>query len=285
MEIRSDFASAKIYLERLLLFRDVFHENNVQNWSHLKNGEDFKSVYLMDEKDRWIFERIYGAGRDLAVSMSFQLEAFNDPAEHPTLTSYVKTLENGWLTDIEKLKELANQAKEKRDSMETNCPWAVEQMIILFDKQIGLLQHIQDTLNIIKTTKIYKIESAGHIMEKSTVVVQGDYLSFQNISTDGNGQVFIGKFNKAVATLNNSGQTELASSLQKLQEAILSSTHLPDDKKKEHIEVLNQIGEEVAKEKPNCTLIKVLGDGLLSILKSIPDIAKAVGAVVPLLPR
>lgn len=285
MEIRSDFASAKIYLERLLLFGDVFHENNVKNWSHLKNGEDFKSVYLMDKKDRWIFERIYSVGRDLAVNMSFTLDTFSDPAEHPTLTTYVKALEDGYLADIEKLKHLSSQAKEKRDSMETNCPWAVEQMIILFDKQIELLQHIQDTLNIIKTTDIYKIESAGRIMEKPTVVVHGDYLSFQDISTDGNGQVFIGKFNKAVVALNNSGQTELASALQNLQEAILSSSYLPDDKKKEHIEVLNQIGEEVAKEKPNGTLIKVLGDGLLSILKLIPDIAKAVAAVIPLLPR
>lgn len=285
MEIRSDFASAKVYLERLILFGNVFHENNIKNWPHLKNREDFKSVYVMDEKDKWILERIYGVGRDLAVYMSLHLDTFNDPAEHPTLTSYVKSLEDGWLGDIEPLKELSQQAKEKRNALEANCPWAVGQMIILFDKQIELLQHIADTLNILKTTDMYKIESAGHIMEISTITVQGDYLSFQNISIDGNGQVFIGKFNKAVATLNNRGQTELAIALQKLQEAILASDYLLDEKKKEHIEVLNQVGEEVAKEKPNGTFIKIMGDGLLSILKSIPDIAKAVAAVTPLLLR
>ena len=121
-------------------------------------------------------------------------------------------------------------------------------------------------------------------MEKPTITVQGDYLHFQNISTAGNGQVFIGKFNKAVATMKETGQSELAKALQELQGAILASSYLNDEKKKEHIEVLNQISEEVAKEKPNNTLIKVLGDGLLSILKSIPDIVKAVEVLSPLLP-
>lgn len=285
MEIRSDFASAKTYLERLLLYGDVFHENNIKHWPHLKNGEDFKSIYSMDQKARGSFEKIYSTGRDLAVYMSFALDMFNEPAEHPTLTSYVTSLESGWLGDIEKLKELSRQAKEQRSSLDHDCPWAVEQMIVLFDKQVELLQHIASTLNILKTTDIYRIESTGQVMEKPTITVHGDYLHFQNVSTTGNGQVFIGKFNKAVATLKDTGQTELANAFQELQEAIVVSSYLSDEKKKEHVEVLNQIGEEVAKEKPNSTLIKVMGDGLLSVLKSIPDIVRAVEALIPLLPR
>lgn len=284
MEIRSDFNSAKLYLERLLLYAKVFHENNVKNWSHLKHREDFKSVYGMELNARSIFERIYSVGRDLASYMSSELGAFNDPGEYPTLTSYVRSLEGGWLSDIDKLKELSAQAKEQQMKMKENYSWAVAQMIILFDKQVELLQHVVDTLNILKTTEIYKIESAGQIMEKPTITVQGDYLNFQNISTTGGGQVFIGKFNEAIATMKNAGQSELAKAFQELQEAILSSSYLTDEKKKEHVEVLNQIGEEVAKEKPNTTLIKVLGDGLLSILKSIPDIVRAVEALIPLLP-
>lgn len=169
MEIRSDFASAKTYLERLLLYGKVFHENNVQNWPHLKNQEDFKFVYDMDHKVRRVFESIYGTGRDLASYMSSELGSFNNPAEHPTLTSYVKSLEGDWLGDIEQLKELSRQAKEQKSSLKESCPWAVEQMIILFDKQIELLQHIADTLNFIKMTDIYRIEeSAGPTMEKPT---------------------------------------------------------------------------------------------------------------------
>ncbi|RJP48005.1 MAG: hypothetical protein C4583_15195 [Anaerolineaceae bacterium] len=285
MEIRSDFASAKVYLERLIIFGNVFHENNIKHWPYLKNNEDFKLVNNLNDEAHHKFYVIYSTGRDLAVYMSFHLEAFNYPADYPTLTSYINSFDDGWLDEIEQLKETSTQAKEERDKLKHNCPLAVKEMIILFDKQIELLQHIIDTLKIIRTTDIYKVESEGKVMEKPTITVQGDYLSFQNVSTEGHGQVFIGKFNKAVATLNNAGQTELATALQKLQEAILASDYLSDDKKKEHIEVLNQVGEEVAKEKPNGTLIKVMSDGLLSILKSIPDIAKAVSAVIPLLPR
>ena len=95
------------------------------------------------------------------------------------------------------------------------------------------------------------------------------------------GQLFIGKFNEVFANLNNSGQTELAEALKTLKDAVMASQHIPDEKKKEHVEVINQIGDEAAKEKPNKTLLKVMGDGLFSILKAIPDVAKAVAAVVP----
>jgi len=100
-----------------------------------------------------------------------------------------------------------------------------------------------------------------------------------------NGQLFIGKFNEVVANLNNSGQTEFAEALKTLKDAVMASQYIPDDKKKEHIEVINQIGDEATKEKPNKTLLKVIGDGLFSILKAIPDVAKAVAAVSPFLPH
>jgi len=95
------------------------------------------------------------------------------------------------------------------------------------------------------------------------------------------GQIFIGKFNEVIANLNSAGQTEFAEALKVLKEAVMASVHIPEEKKKEHVEVINQIGEEAAKEKPNKTLLKVMGEGLLSILKSVPDVAKAVAAVAP----
>lgn len=285
MKIRNDFASASIYLERLLLFGHVFHENNVEHWSHLKNREDFKNIFMLEDEVRYKFEKVYSVGRDLAVYMSRQLDTFNDPSEHPTLTSYVNSFDDSWLSQIDQLREISQIAKDEKKKLQYSCPWAVEQMIILFDKQISLLQDITGTLNIIKTTDIYKIESAGRVMEKPTVTVQGDYLSFQNISTEGNGQVFIGKFNEVVANLKNSGQADFAKAIKTLEEAVLASTHISDDEKKEHIEVINQIGNEAAKEKPNKILIKAMSEGLLSILKAIPDIAKVAVAVAPFFPH
>lgn len=99
------------------------------------------------------------------------------------------------------------------------------------------------------------------------------------------GQLLIGKFNEVVANLNNSGQTEFAEALKILKDSVMASQHIPDEKKKEHVEVINQIDNKATKEKPNKTLLKVMGDGLLSILKAIPDVAKAVAAVAPFLPQ
>lgn len=285
MKIRSDFKSASLYLERLILFGNVFHENNIEHWSHLRHREDFKNIFALENEVRYKFEKVYSAGRDLAVYMSRQLDTFNDPSEHPTLTSYIKAFDDSWLSQVDQLQEISQAAKDEKMKLEYSCPWAVEQMIILFDKQISLLQDVTNTLNILKTTEIYKVESTGKIMEKPALTVQGDYISFENISTSGNGQVFIGKFNEVVANLSNSGQAEFAIALKNLEEAILSSAYLEDDKKKENIEILNQIGEEASKEKPNKTLIKVMGDGLITILKAIPDIAKAVAAIAPFIPR
>lgn len=97
------------------------------------------------------------------------------------------------------------------------------------------------------------------------------------------GQIFVGKFNNVVANLNTKGQTELAQTLKSLTETVVASQCLPEDKKQEQVEVINQIGEEAAKPKPNKTLLKMLGDGLIATLQAIPDIAEAIAAAAPVL--
>ncbi len=61
----------------------------------------------------------------------------------------------------------------------------------------------------------------------------------------------------------------------------MASEVLLDGEKQEQVEVINHIGEEAAKPKPNKTLLKVLGDGLMTTLRSVPDVAKAVTTVAP----
>jgi len=97
------------------------------------------------------------------------------------------------------------------------------------------------------------------------------------------GQLLIGKFNDVIADLNRNGQTGLAEALKTLEEAVMASGVLLDDEKQEHVEVINHIGEEAAKPKPNKTLLKALGDGLMTTLRFVPDVAKAVTTVAPVL--
>ncbi len=115
-------------------------------------------------------------------------------------------------------------------------------------------------------------------------LVMGDQIRNQigdisNIS----GQLLIGKFNTVIADLNSSGQTELAEALKTLEEAVMASEVLLDSEKQEQIEVINCIGEEATKPKPNKTLLKVLGDGLMTSLRAVPDVAKALTIVAPVL--
>jgi hypothetical protein len=128
---------------------------------------------------------------------------------------------------------------------------------------------------------IHKSPSSANLIQE---VIMGDKFDVNtgNI-TNTDGQLFIGKFNEVHANLSSSGQTEMAEALKVLKDAIMTSKHIDDDKKQEHIEVVNQIGEEATKEKPNKTLLKIMGEGLLSALKTVPDIAKAIAAVTPFL--
>lgn len=106
--------------------------------------------------------------------------------------------------------------------------------------------------------------------------------SSANITNEG-GQQFLGKFNNVIANLNMSGNQEFGDALVQLQEAVQDSEHLSDKEKQEQLDVIHQIGEEVTKTKPNKTFLKILGDGLIATLKTIPDVAKAAAALAPFL--
>ncbi len=169
MEIRKDMQPVATYLERLIVYADVFQTNNHQHWSHLRNKEDFHKVYNLPHIDKRVIERIYEVGRDLSVHMSRKLCAFNHAEEYPTLSSYIESFKDGWLDEIGDLKELSVKAKEKAQEL-AQCPWAVEQMIILFDEQLKLLDSVSQTLSILRNTDLYRIENGESPMEKDGIV-------------------------------------------------------------------------------------------------------------------
>jgi serine/threonine protein kinase len=130
---------------------------------------------------------------------------------------------------------------------------------------------------------IHRMQSySGNINE----LIMGDKLEIEiSDITNPKGQMFIGKFNKVVADLGESRQYEIAEALKIIKEAIMSSQHLTQEAKQEYIEVVNQIGKEASKPKPNKTLLKALGEGLLLALKTVPDLIKAIAAVAPYLQK
>lgn len=164
MEIRKDFTSASPQLERLFEYSKVFYKNNVELWPHLKNKEDFHQIYSFDKKDKAAFEKLYSTGRDCAVAMSQRLQSFNFAELHLTLTAFINSFENGWVYQYDELKKVSDTAKIVCVRLE-NCPWAVTEMINLFESQLEILIAVKQTLEQLKKSELYLQENGFDIEE------------------------------------------------------------------------------------------------------------------------
>ncbi|HRK84919.1 MAG TPA: hypothetical protein PK461_04340 [Alcaligenes faecalis] len=157
MEIRSSFRAEEGLLVRLAEYASVFQYNNIEEWPHYKNKEDFSRVYHLDWDQRGPLEIIYGDGRDLAVYMGEVLTAFNDARLFPTLKSFVDSFNGGWVDEIEILRKKSEIAQMIHDGLE-NKIWAMGKMISLFNKQIEVLVAVKQTLNQLKESTTYRWE-------------------------------------------------------------------------------------------------------------------------------
>ncbi|WP_373753557.1 hypothetical protein [Neisseria weixii] len=162
MQIRRDFQPVPWQLERLLEYAKIFECNNREHWPHLKNREDFSRIYDFKMTDREPLEEIYRVGRDLAVAMSDRLRWFNYPDYCPTLTDFLNepAFNTGWIAQIPLLIEISQTAKKKVQCLENDVPWAIEQMIILYDEQIKLLKETKKCIDGLKHSEIYTREQS-----------------------------------------------------------------------------------------------------------------------------
>lgn len=270
MQIRPDLSSVEIYLHRLSIYGDTFSKNNLDEWPHLKNNEDFRKVYVMDNEYRRIFEKVYSDGRDLAVHMSIQLKEFNNIADYPTLKSYVASFyrKNGWLANISELKEFSKLSAQKRDELD-DCPWAVEQMIYLFDKQIELLESVAETLNILKTTEIYKIENGEPVMKNEGAKIY-------HISNINNSAINI-ESPSASASVESSA--DIKNTLSQLTEIFQTAQFSDTGYREQSLEILSSIRDEIQKPQPK----KLSIGAMISTLSGLASLATSIHTNAPLL--
>lgn len=184
MEIRKDFEEVSSLIARLLSFSKEFSKHN-EYWSHLKNQEDFKFISRVPETERYKVEALYNHGRDMAIYMAGTLAEINfDFSKFPTLTSVAEGFEGTWVFGNydEKTPEIAIQVCKENDVR----LWSVEQMYELFKKQEKLLAAIRVTLNLIKSSKLYKQENGIEIVndKQQTISVSGISGSSININSD-----------------------------------------------------------------------------------------------------
>jgi hypothetical protein len=133
-----------------------------------------------------------------------------------------------------------------------------------------------------KTQKVGDKDKTANRQKQSNYyeVIMGDKFVGGN---NNSGVQYVGKFHDVITNLKGSGRSDVADALLATQEAIMNSNQLSDEQKKEQIEVLNTIGNEISKPQPNKTLLKMLSDGLLSTLKVVPDVLKIAATLVPYL--
>lgn len=114
----------------------------------------------------------------------------------------------------------------------------------------------------------------------------GDKIDFSNSNiTNSGGQMFLGKVQDVIANLNASGKQEFGNALTNVKNEIEKSDKLSEAEKQEVLELVNQIGEQAAKTKPNKTMLQSLGDGLLKALQAVPGLVKVAGVLIALLPK
>lgn len=185
MEIRKDFISVETFLHRLTGIGQEFARFNSDDWPHYKNREDFHKIYKLPEAQCVQFEKLYGDGRDCAIFMSSHLKAFNEIGKFPSLVEYVESFQNNWVNQHESLQVFFDKTKKLIESLD-NPPWAIRQMIELFGTQLRLLSSVQQTIELLRQTNLYKMEKGEVPVEREPSINIGQITGKVNINSTDN---------------------------------------------------------------------------------------------------
>lgn len=182
--VRTDLRDVEGLISRLLSIGETFR-NNDQDWSHLKNKEDWDRIdRASDGRKKVQVERIYSDGRDMAFFMSDALCGINhDFTKYPTLTSIINGFKNTWVYyDLESVLAAGRAA---HDELQLNN-WAFAQMAALFQGQINLANTVRQTLEMLRVTDLCKQEN-GLPVDKDKVGVTIQNVSHSAISVHSSG--------------------------------------------------------------------------------------------------
>lgn len=206
MSIRGDLKEVEALISRLTSIGEEFRSKD-QWWSHLKNNEDYESVWhIEDQSKKAKIERIYSDGRDMGIFMSGALGSINsDFTTYPTLTKIIDRFQGTWIDlDLDSHLEVA---KITHDELGLNN-WAFVQMCETFQDQIDLAKVVKQTLNSLKESALYKMEN-GIPVEKESSGITIKNISNSNIALNSNNfdqrtGVDSAIFNELITAIKNS---------------------------------------------------------------------------------
>lgn len=163
MNIRPDFAAVAPLLQKLAGLGAHFDELDIQTWSHLKNQEDFDRIFDLPDKVRYELESLYADGREMAGAMADMLPSFNEVGRYPFLLDFIARLERSWVSEVADHEAELERYREIAKAHKT--PWAIQQMIALYQEQLTMLKSVQTVMRRLKDSDLYRSE-AGEPMEK-----------------------------------------------------------------------------------------------------------------------
>jgi len=195
MTDRKDLAPVEIFISRLIAIGRQLREKD-REWSHLKNGEDFRKIYDLDSPDQHKIAKIYGEGRDMALGLSELLISINyDISTYPTLTKIIERLKNSTLYSERNCHIVARElcAKHGIDL------WAINQMCLLYEEQISLADAAKSTVEILLKSDLYKLENGMAITQPNNPNITISGVSNSNVSlhSPGSQQNLIANHNEA----------------------------------------------------------------------------------------
>lgn len=172
MKIRGDLKEVEHLIARLISIGAEFARKD-SDWSHYKNNEDYEKVYgISDFSKRSKIERIYADGRDMAGFMADALQSINsDFTEYPTLSSIIEKFQDTWSSDD--LKPIIQEAKDAAEELQFNN-WAFRQMLSTLEEQLKLLDATSKSLQMLKTSDLYKLENGEKMAKENNSIKFGD---------------------------------------------------------------------------------------------------------------
>lgn len=168
IDIRKDFEGAGPGLFRLVVLAETFADND-DDWSHLKNQEDFVDIYQMPRPIKEAFEKVYAEGRELAGAMARDLVAFNDPRRYPTLGSYLAMMDK-WMPHLAGVEAIGRAAHEAEAGV--TAPWAARRMLALFDRQLDMFREALRVAGRLRESSLFRWETdtAGPLRSEAAPV-------------------------------------------------------------------------------------------------------------------
>ncbi|MBM2834236.1 MAG: hypothetical protein HW406_1397 [Candidatus Brocadiaceae bacterium] len=158
MEIRKDFEPVAVYMHKLINLAEAFIANGKQCLLLLENEDAIEEVISLPNNIKSQVVQIYGYGAINAHATAFQLEGFNDANKYPTLSSYIDSFEDYWLTHEVKVNKIYKMAQQSSRNLEYKL-FLVDDMLDLLKHQFELQEATKRTLNIIKQSSLYKLET------------------------------------------------------------------------------------------------------------------------------